>query len=388
MAWPRKENYKYNFNSPIIFSKTGNYDLEQTNIYDNLVALRLSEETESLQIVRYTGTTANTVTLVDLVTVPSYSGQSSDINDILTGGTSPVSYSLQNVTNVGNITTNDMLFNHSGYTITPGYVDYSVKISGVTETFGPNSFDGGLLEVKSRLVGFSGPPPIYFPGLTRILPAQIQLGTEDTISNNHYFVSLYVDGGVTSNQSVVIRELSGTMALLSDISGYTGNTLQTVTDNGAISDNFITLSNGISISGSVTGTTSLLINDDFEIKNGSNNAAHLSTADLTGDVFIEFPDYSGTFALDPISVGGSGAISFNRPRVYNTFTSPRSANITDDLTDAKVGIIQKIYHQSGTAPTFPAGWVLISGTYSTSVKNIIRAEWCEGTRVEYTITNL
>ena len=80
-------------------------------------------------------------------------------------------------------------------------------------------------------------------------------------------------------------------------------------------------------------------------------------------------------------------ISFVTPQVYNTFSSPSTADLTDDLTNAKIGYIQKIYHNKVTAPTVPAGWVLIgTGTYTTSTLNIIFAEWVSSTRVEYWIT--
>jgi hypothetical protein len=80
-------------------------------------------------------------------------------------------------------------------------------------------------------------------------------------------------------------------------------------------------------------------------------------------------------------------ISFASPKVWNTFSSPSTANLTDDLTGAKIGVVQKIYHNKAVAPTVPAGWVLMgTGTYTTSTLNVIFAEWVSGTRVEYWIT--
>ena len=80
-------------------------------------------------------------------------------------------------------------------------------------------------------------------------------------------------------------------------------------------------------------------------------------------------------------------ISFSVPVVWNTPASPSTSNLTDDLTGAKIGYIQKIYHDKAFAPTVPAGWVLIgTGTYTTSTLNIIFAEWVSSTRVEYWIT--
>ena len=80
-------------------------------------------------------------------------------------------------------------------------------------------------------------------------------------------------------------------------------------------------------------------------------------------------------------------ISFATRQVYNSIASPSSSNLTDNLTGAQIGIVQKIYHNAGTAPTVPAGWVKRgTGNYVTSTLNIIYAEWSVGTTVEYWIT--
>jgi len=88
------------------------------------------------------------------------------------------------------------------------------------------------------------------------------------------------------------------------------------------------------------------------------------------------------------AVARTGAvIAFDTDAVYNSIASPSSSNLTDDLTGARLKIVQKIYHNAGTTPTFPAGWVLRgTGAYVTSTLNIIYAEWSVGTTVEYWIT--
>jgi hypothetical protein len=80
-------------------------------------------------------------------------------------------------------------------------------------------------------------------------------------------------------------------------------------------------------------------------------------------------------------------ILFVTPQIYNSPASPSTANITNDLTGARIGVIQKIYHNHSVAPTVPGGWVLIGGTYTVSVLNIIYAEWVSGSRVEYWVVN-
>ena len=93
--------------------------------------------------------------------------------------------------------------------------------------------------------------------------------------------------------------------------------------------------------------------------------------------------YSGLIT----SATTGAVIAFANPQIYNSIASPSSSNITDSLTGARIGVVQKIYHNAGTAPTFPAGWVRRgTGTYVTSTLNIIYAEWSVGTTVEYWIT--
>lgn len=90
----------------------------------------------------------------------------------------------------------------------------------------------------------------------------------------------------------------------------------------------------------------------------------------------------------PYTTATTGSvISFIIPQVYNSVASPSSSNITDSLTSAKIGLVQKIYHNHTVAPTFPAGWVKMgTATYTTSTLNVIFAEWVSSTRVEYWIT--
>lgn len=92
--------------------------------------------------------------------------------------------------------------------------------------------------------------------------------------------------------------------------------------------------------------------------------------------------------LQPFAIATTGGvISFATPQVYNTFTSPTNLDITANLSGARIGVVQKIYSNKAVAPTVPEGWKKLFGTYTNGVKNIIYAEWCEGSRVEYWIVN-
>lgn len=87
----------------------------------------------------------------------------------------------------------------------------------------------------------------------------------------------------------------------------------------------------------------------------------------------------------PIYVTGN-TVSFDSQYFYNSRTLPGTGNITEDLTDAKLGVVQKIYHNDVSLPSFPSGWILVgSGTYTIGVLNIIMCEWIGGTSVEYWI---
>lgn len=87
-----------------------------------------------------------------------------------------------------------------------------------------------------------------------------------------------------------------------------------------------------------------------------------------------------------IPTASTGAvINFERLRIYASSATPLTANITNDLTSAKLGIVQKIYHNHSVAPTFPGGWVRIGGEYKVNQLNIIYAEWSGISRVEYWI---
>ena len=115
--------------------------------------------------------------------------------------------------------------------------------------------------------------------------------------------------------------------------------------------------------------------------NGTNGAAGAQGATgATGATGASGPEYSSSVQA------GVSVIAFTSSRIYNTFGAPSTSNLTDNLTSAVYGIVQKIYSQKSPEPTYPAGWVNIgTGAYSLSAVNIIYAEWSGGTRVEYWI---
>ncbi len=90
--------------------------------------------------------------------------------------------------------------------------------------------------------------------------------------------------------------------------------------------------------------------------------------------------------LDKVTPNTGTVVNFVSRQIFNTDTSPATGNIIDNLMSAKLGVVQKIYHNDSSTPTVPAGWVLLgTGVYVINVLNIIYAEWTSGTRVEYWI---
>jgi hypothetical protein len=81
----------------------------------------------------------------------------------------------------------------------------------------------------------------------------------------------------------------------------------------------------------------------------------------------------------------TGDINFSTPRVYGTDSLPVTGNLTHDLTNARLGFVQKIYHEDSAEPTYPSGWVKIAGEYVPDELNLIFVEFCGSGRVEYFI---
>ena len=97
-----------------------------------------------------------------------------------------------------------------------------------------------------------------------------------------------------------------------------------------------------------------------------------------------FPPTGGV--SEPSNASGS-AIDFSAPKVYGSVVTPETGNLTADLSGAKPGVVQKMYHQNGTEPTYPAEWVQLgSGFYDTTDLNVIYFEYIDATRVEYWIS--
>ena len=113
---------------------------------------------------------------------------------------------------------------------------------------------------------------------------------------------------------------------------------------------------------------------NFQMTSGAING-YVLTSDGSGNA---------TWRSGGATTATTTTINFTGQTIYYNSTSPATGNITGNLTSANLGLIQKIYHNDTSEPTYPVGWVLMGDAiYFTSTLNIIYAEWAGGTRVEY-----
>jgi hypothetical protein len=125
--------------------------------------------------------------------------------------------------------------------------------------------------------------------------------------------------------------------------------------------------------GTVTGTT--FFTDGVSGTTVSGGTFYGDGSNLTGINVYTYPTYKT-----------GNTITFDSQYFYNSRTTPGTGNVTEDLTGAQLGVVQKIYHNDIILPSFPAGWILIgSGTYTIGVLNIIMCEWIGGSSTEYWI---
>jgi hypothetical protein len=97
--------------------------------------------------------------------------------------------------------------------------------------------------------------------------------------------------------------------------------------------------------------------------------------------------YGNGSNLSPAVASTGTVVHFSAGTIYNSRSTPGTGNITGDYTDAKIGIVQKIYHNDSVEPTFPVTWVKLgSVTYTVSTLNLIFIEWSGTDVAEYWIS--
>lgn len=115
-------------------------------------------------------------------------------------------------------------------------------------------------------------------------------------------------------------------------------------------------------------------------------ATWTSSTNLTGTSSYRTDQLNEVFARSIVTPTNGTNITWTDARVYTNSGANLTGNITDSFSGTQyIGIVQKIYHEDSTPPTFPANWVLLGGSYVTNETNIIYCEWFGSTRVEYWI---
>tara|TARA_R110002126_G_scaffold116875_3_gene256503 strand:- start:4384 stop:7092 length:2709 start_codon:yes stop_codon:yes gene_type:complete len=314
----------------------------------------------------------------------------------------------------------------------PGYIGHTIGggIGNVIDSFyGYNTIGGGsgndILSISARSFIGGGSNNLITSGSDSLIGA----GSGNIISGNTIQSSIL--GGknniLDSNYSSIIGGLGNT--LTHDNSFIIGTGLSSISANTTHVNkiNIGTLGTGTSInnlgidvngfvvtgttggggSGSVggTGTTNTITKwltstglTDSNILDDGTDVTIKSNLKVTGTTYSPIYSGDGVTSLyygDGSNLTGIGntnvvtgtttVIDFSGLTYHFDAVSPSSSTgFTSDLTGAKVGLIQKIYSNHTSEPTYPAGWVLMGDAiYFTSTLNIIYAEWAGGTRVEY-----
>ena len=184
-------------------------------------------------------------------------------------------------------------------------------------------------------------------------------GTPSIIPNNYVSIPVtYVNGGYSFSNGQDIIFVPLTIGIQGPIGPTGSQGIQGPTGSQGIQG-------PTGATGSIGATGPSVVSSDI------NNQNILGT-----DGYI----WTGSFNTTGISIG------FTNSMIYNSPSSPGTSSITEDLTGAKIGIVQKIYHQFTTAPSIPINWTKLgSGNYNTSLLNRIYVEWVGGTSSEYWI---
>lgn len=92
---------------------------------------------------------------------------------------------------------------------------------------------------------------------------------------------------------------------------------------------------------------------------------------------------------EDIDIINSTIISFTEPQIYGNHSTPITGAITFDLTDAKVGMIQEMYHSGSALPTLPANAVITNEVeYSSDKVNLLLFKYISASRIEVVISVL
>lgn len=104
----------------------------------------------------------------------------------------------------------------------------------------------------------------------------------------------------------------------------------------------------------------------------------------TGVVVLDAFDVDADNGAPVASTTGT-AIAFAVPQFYASAGTPATGNVTLVTTGLVPGMVQVLYHDDSSEPTFPAEFARLSGFYVTNTLNIIYMHAISATRIEYMI---
>ncbi len=248
----------------------------------------------------------------------------------------------------------------------------------------------GVTEVNGVVPDINGVITIETGDIPESTDANFVSDAQLTVIGNTSGTNTGDETDTTIKTKLGITTLSGSNTGDQDLSGYQVTSAKNQPSGylGITAGNIVQLPNGMGFISLNVTPNQIAYFDAFGNLLTLSTATYPSIAQLAHVKGVTSAIQTQLDAKNPSTTATTGSvISFATPQVYNTFDTPSTANLTDDLTGAKIGVVQKIYSNKAVAPTVPAGWVLIgTGTYTTSVLNIIFAEWVSTTRVEYWIT--
>lgn len=311
----------------------------------------------------------NVNTLSDLNNIPDLRRRAGMVVGV-SGGTTY--YKLNPSPWVGNISDWSLFQTGGGGSVSGEYL----PLSGGTVTGGTNFTSGLTANTISATTYQNLPTDVRVTGGTYSSgTATFTNNTGGTFSISGFSTASTFTGGTVSGQTNFTN-------------GLTANTISATTyQNLPVSG--LTEGNNINISGSngnysisVTGVTGGSTFTGGTVSGATNFTNGLTANTISGGTYVG--DGSQLNVANP-STGTT--ITFTAGTIYNSPTSAATGNISADTTNAKIGIVQKIYHNDSVAPTFnPSGWIKLGiGIYTTSTLNVIYAEWVSGSRIEYWI---
>lgn len=146
-----------------------------------------------------------------------------------------------------------------------------------------------------------------------------------------------------------------------------------------------------------TGSSTVIyadVNGDIKTKNDGKHYTIFKSSLNTADRVYTFQDKDGTIAdledleiLQPfaILVDESETIDFITPKIYGTATVYKTGDFVFNKVNAKIGVLQKVFHLDSVVPNFGIDSICISGEYKINELNIIYFEYSSINRIEYRI---